>query len=133
MKRWKPIQWLMGVAAGISSGCYRAGRWDAQLRYLSHDRRSVALSGSVKARSLGWCLWSPLGNVVVPGARVARRSVALVSAQDHGVDHVDAGGESCPEQGRQEKAANDGANGVGLEEAWFGASASAAISEAFES
>jgi hypothetical protein len=86
MKRWKPIQWLMGVAAGICSGCYRAGRRDA------HDggwtRLTVVGEESVRGE-----LRISSGQLVC--SRGARRG-PLVSAQDHGVDHVDASGKCGP-------------------------------------
>jgi hypothetical protein len=55
-----------------------------------------------------------------------------VSAHDHGVDLVNADCEDCPEYGRHEEAADNIAYGMGLEEAWRGASTGTAIGEAFE-
>lgn len=64
--------------------------------------------------------------------RIARPGVRLVSAHDHGVDLVNADCEDCPEYGRHEEAADNIAYGMGLEEAWRGASTGTAIGEAFE-
>ena len=62
--------------------------------------------------------------------RVDRPGLRLVSAHDHRVDLVDGDGKDRPEYGRQEEAADDIDDGVGIEEAGGGASIGAASGEA---
>jgi hypothetical protein len=125
MKRWKPIQWLMGVAAGICSGCYRAGRRDA------HDGDWTE-SSWLDATSLWWerrRRAESRGKTRDSSSARSARPGPLVTAQDHGVDHIDAACNGRPEQRRKEKAANDIAYGMGRKEAWCGASMGSEIFE----
>ena len=57
--------------------------------------------------------------------------LGLVS-HDHRIDFVDGDGEDRPEDGRQEKAADDIDYSVGIEQARCGAAMGAAAGEAFE-
>ena len=85
----------MGVAAGISFGCYSADE--------VHALESIR--GRMETRRRGEDL---------------PRERRLVRANDHGVDGVESDCEQHPEDGREEEAAHDFDYGVDGEEATVG-------------
>lgn len=84
----------MGVAPSILFGCYRLRGEDAHC----HGLREPSARGG----------------------EVVRAFCQLLSSNDEGVDTIEGEGEKNPEQRRHEEAAQDGSDGMEIEEAGWG-------------